>query len=197
MYTAFAKKHTYLYILATIYNLSMYGGTSKFRGNPNFGAMFSSLSFSLYGRFCITFSSKVDAHLIARENGIETIFIIYYLLFGRALGVFLSGHTFLQQNGAETLWIFSSKTKMRTKTINSKKHFTTANASIVSHVISWIEWNHTCFYWWQFSRPSYFDVMVKLYTTILSRWPFMYYLKRCLKFCPITKYLDIDIKLLY
>ena len=32
-----------------------YGGTSKFRGNPNFGATFSSHCFSLCGRLCITF----------------------------------------------------------------------------------------------------------------------------------------------
>ena len=43
----------------------------------------------------------------------------------------------------------------------------------------------------------YFGVMVKLYTSILSRWPFVYFLKRCLKFRPITKCLDTDIKLLY
>ena len=53
-------------------------------GYPNFGAIQISVQcfhhrFSLYGRLYITFFNKADGHLIVRENGIETTFLIYYL----------------------------------------------------------------------------------------------------------------------
>ena len=55
--------------------LSLYGGTSEFRGNPNFDAKFSS-GFSLCKEILNIIFKTVNGHLIVHEHGIDTIFLI-------------------------------------------------------------------------------------------------------------------------
>ena len=53
-------------------------GHPNFGGNPNFSATFSSPGFSLSVEILNIIFKTVNGHLIVREHGIDTIFLIYY-----------------------------------------------------------------------------------------------------------------------
>ena len=115
-----------------------YGGTSKFRGNQNFGVTFYLTVSHSVGGFVKLFQVSwwpLECVWKWYRNHISN------LLFWIAIRVFLSGDTFFRQNGPNTWWNFQSKTKIEQKhtfsgTIICKQHFATANALMVSHVTS-------------------------------------------------------------
>ena len=83
-------------------------GQSKFRCNV-FISLFVTLWETLYNFFQVSWW-PLDCVWKWYRNHISN------LLFWIAFGVFLSGNTFFQQNGPQTLWNFQSKTKIRTET---------------------------------------------------------------------------------
>ena len=117
------------------------------------------------------------------------------LLYWIAVGVFLSGHTFFFNKMEQKLWWnFQIRPKLEklSGTIIFKKIILCNSKCLEckSHdFLIWIKWHYL--YWQHLPHPFYFGVMVKLFTTNLSCWPFVYFLRRCLKFHPITKYFDI------